>query len=232
MRLIVTLMVSGTAFAAATDFSAGSWIIPMDTCGQVSQSFDGGSFAGSNEASTVYSSCPDKTTATGHDGILKAYGMIYRLIQKGVPIYYVLNPNKTSVDDVDFTITNNAGTPVSKLSHTTWTTSEFMNAAHTSFSYRGAPFIIAAGDVPTALNYLKTDANFTFTDSRTGRVVFRDVQIHVAKVNITQAPVRAILNQVPPRIALMDIGGAAIGVLEGYLKDAGLYSATAYKFYP
>ena len=39
-------MISGTAFAAATDFSAGSWIIPMDTCGQVSQSFNGGSFDG------------------------------------------------------------------------------------------------------------------------------------------------------------------------------------------
>ena len=99
-----------------------------------------------------------------------------------------------------------------------------MKPTNKSISYRGAPFIISAADVPTALNLLKTDSNFTGNDSRTGRTYFQDVQIHQAKVNILQAPVRAILLQSPPKIALMDIGGAAIGVLQGYLKDAGLYT--------
>ncbi|HEX9102621.1 MAG TPA: hypothetical protein VF997_10470, partial [Polyangia bacterium] len=40
------------------------------------------------------------------------------------------------------------------------------------------------------------------------------------------------LLQTPPKIALMNIGGAAIGVLEGYLKDAGLYTTTAVATYP
>jgi hypothetical protein len=233
MAAVLVIGAASPASAAATDFSAGSWIIPMDVCYQPSQSFNGSSFSGSDETSTVYpGGCPDTTSATHNDGILKAYGLIYRFLQHSIPVYYILNPNKTSGGDTDLSVTNNAGTPVARLSHVSWTNLEFMNAAHTSIAYRGAPFIISAADVPAALALMQSNSDFTFTDSRTGRVVFRDVHIHVAKVNITQAPVRAILKQVPPKIALMDIGGAAIGVLEGYLKDSGLYNATSYGFYP
>ena len=107
-----------------------------------------------------------------------------------------------------------------------------MNSAHRSIDYRGAPFIISAADVPTVLNLLKTDPDFTGTDSRTGHTWFQDVYIHQAKTNILQAPVRAILLQTPPKIALMDIGGAAIGVLQGYLKDSGLFTSTSTAAYP
>jgi hypothetical protein len=231
--LLVSFFVSGAAWAAPTDFSAGSWIIPMDACFQTSQAFNGsGSFSGTNQSSTWYASCPDISTNNGRDGITKAYGLVYRLIQNNIPVYYILNPTKTSVDDTDLTITNNSGTPVDRLSRTNWQYRSFMSGSHHSISYRGAPFIVSATDVPAALNLLQNDPNFTYTDSRTGRVVFRDVQIHRAKVNITQAPVRAILNQLPPKIALMNIGGAAIDVLQGYLLDAGLASATATANYP
>lgn len=230
------------AHAAAYDFSAGSWIIPMDACYQPTQSFKGGTtvtFSGTSETSTVYggaSSCPDGALA-GKDGVLKAYGFVYRLLQNNVPVYYILNTNKTSVDAVDLTITSTTATPVSQVIHSGSTstygnTQEFMKAANKSISYRGAPFIISAADVPTVINLLKTDSSFTGTDPRTGRSWFQDVWIHQAKVNILQAPVRAILMQTPPKIALLDIGGAAIGVLEGYLKDSGLYTATATAQYP
>jgi hypothetical protein len=231
--VLVSIFVCGAAWAAPTDFSAGSWIIPMDACYQTSQGFNGsGSFSGTNQTSTFYASCPDISTNTGHDGIIKAYGLVYRLIQNNIPVYYILNPSKTSVDGTDLTITNNSGNPVDRLSHTNWHYNSFMSGSHHSISYRGAPFIVSATDVPAALNLLQNDPNFTYTDPRTGRVVFRDVQIHHARVNITQAPVRAILNQLPPKIALMDIGGAAIDVLQGYLMDAGLSSATATANYP
>jgi hypothetical protein len=234
-----TLAAAPRAHAAAYDFSAGSWIIPMDACYQPTQSFNGSSFDGSNETSTVYgatTNCPDGQTS-GHDGVLKAYGLIYRLLQNNVPVYYILNTTKTAVDGVDLTVTSTTGTPVSLVTHsgsvgTFGNTTEFMGSTHTSINYRGAPFVISAADVPTVLNLLKTNANFTGTDSRTGRTIFQDVQIHQAKVNILQAPVKAILLQTPPKIALLDIGGAAIGVLQGYLKDAGLYTSTATASYP
>ncbi|HXU71970.1 MAG TPA: hypothetical protein VN947_21705 [Polyangia bacterium] len=228
------------AHAAAYDFSAGSWIIPMDACNQPSRAFNGSSFNGSNETSTIYgsaSSCPEGSI-TGKDGVLKAYGLIYRLLQNNVPVYYILDTTKSGVDQPDLTITSTTATPVSRVTHSGGTystygnTSEFMNSTHRSIVYRGAPFIISAADVPTALNLMKTNSAFTGTDSRTGRGYFDDVYIHQAKVNILQAPVRAILMQTPPKIALMDIGGAAIGVLQGYLKDAGLYTSTATAQYP
>ena len=227
------------AHAAAYDFSAGSWIIPMDACYQPSQSFNGTSFSGTNEASTIYgatTNCPDGQI-TGHDGVLKAYGFVYRLLQNNVPVYYILDTTKTAVDGVDLTVTSTTGRPVQLVTHSGTLSNygsetQFMNSAHKTISYRGAPFIISASDVPTVLNLLKTNSDFTGTDSRTGRTYFQDVQIHQADVNILQAPVKAILQQTPPKIALMDIGGAAIGVLQGYLKDAGLYSTGSTAQYP
>jgi len=247
MRRVATVCVlagilvgaSSRAHAAAYDFSAGSWIIPMDACYQPSQSFNGTSFSGSNETSTIYgatSNCPDGSLA-GKDGVLKAYGFIYRLLENNVPVYYILNTSKSAVDGVDLTITSTTGTPVSQVVHSGSTstygnTTEFMKSTNTSINYRGAPFIISATDVPTVLNLLKTNTDFTGTDSRTGHTWFQDVYIHQAKVNILQAPVKAILLQTPPKFALMDIGGAAIGVLQGYLKDAGLYTSRATAAYP
>ncbi|MGZ3405411.1 MAG: hypothetical protein ACXVAN_03140, partial [Polyangia bacterium] len=245
-RLAIVAIVVGSglvaarpAHAAAYDFSAGSWIIPMDTCYQPSQTFNGTLFDGTNEASTVYganTSCPDGAQ-TGRDGVLKAYGLIYRLLQNNVPVYYILDTTKTAIDAPDMTITSSTATPVSLVTHSGTlanygNTSEFMVSTHKTISYRGAPFVISAADVPTALALLKTNTTFTGTDPRTGRTWFQDVYIHQAKVNILQAPVRAVLLQNPPKIALTDIGGAAIGVLEGYLKDAGLYTSTATAQYP
>ena len=126
------------AHAAAYDFSAGSWIIPMDACYQPTQSFKGGttvSFSGSAETSTIYgsaSSCPDGALS-GKDGVLKAYGFVYRLLQHNVPVYYILDTTKTAVDGVDLTVTSTTGTPVSQVIHSGSTstygnTTEFMKS--------------------------------------------------------------------------------------------------------
>ena len=225
---------AAAASAAPTDFPAGSLIIPMDVCNQPSQPYNGSSYSGTTPTSTFYATtgCPE-TQPTARDGLLKAYGLVYRLLQNGVTVYYILDPTKPTVDGTDVTVTNAAGTPVTQLNHSTGLGVEFMNSTHTSITYRGAPFVIAAGaDATKALALIQSDPTINATDPRTGRTMFQDVQIHIAKVNILQAPVRAIMQKVPPKIALLDIGGAAIGVLQGYLKDAGLYSSTAALYYP
>ena len=236
---VAVIIATPRAHAAAYDFSAGSWIIPMDTCNQPSQSFNGTSFSGTNVSSTIHGTpgnCPEGALP-GRDGLLKAYGLVYRLLEHNVPVYYILDTTKNQIDSPDLTVTSTTATPVAAVTHagavgSFGNTTEFMNAAHRSIDYRGAPFIISAADVPAALNLLQTNSDFTGIDPRTGRTWFQDVYIHQAKVNILQAPVRAILLQTPPKIALLDIGGAAIGVLQGYLKDAGLMSATATASYP
>jgi hypothetical protein len=120
---------ASTAQAAPVDFSAGSWVIPMDACYQPTKSFNGSSFASSQETSTIYgTSCPD-TSGTARDGILKAYGLIYRLLQNNIPVYYVLDTTKDTVDDVDLTITGTT-TPVAIVNHSTGALTEFMNSTH------------------------------------------------------------------------------------------------------
>ena len=38
------------------------------------------------------------------NGARRAYGLVWHLLKAGVPIYWIINPNKTSVDDADLTI--------------------------------------------------------------------------------------------------------------------------------
>ena len=88
----VGLVAPQRAHAAAYDFSAGSWIIPMDVCYQPSQSFNGSSFSGTGvrpRRSTAQHAAPT-ASGTGQDGMFKAYGLVYRLLQNNVPVYYIL----------------------------------------------------------------------------------------------------------------------------------------------
>lgn len=171
--------------------------------------------------------CPDPVPPAS-DGALKAYGAVYQLLAQGIPVFYVVDETKPSIDAVDMTITALVGTPVYLWDRTqptpTGGTVEFMDPTHTSIDYRGAPFVIAASDAPAALTYIKSQS------------IFDTVNIHVAKQDF-QAPVKAILQQTPPKIALVDltVGGrplGAIGVLTGYLTDAGLNTAGAFSVYP
>ena len=69
-------------------------------CYQPSQSFNGTSFDGTNEAVDDlrrHDQLP-RRRPTGRDGVLKGYGFVYRLLQNNVPVYYILNTTKTAVD--------------------------------------------------------------------------------------------------------------------------------------
>src|SRR5947209_16549335 len=135
LALAAVVGVAPRAQAAAYDFSAGSWIIPMDTCNQPSQSFNGTTFSGTNTASTIHGTpgnCPEGALP-GRDGLLKAYGLVYRLLQHNVPVYYILDGTKNQIDSPDLTVTSTSGTPVSVVTHsgaiaTYGNTTEFMNA--------------------------------------------------------------------------------------------------------
>src|SRR4051794_38891419 len=81
-RKILRVLVVSLFFALAaashgvtTQFSAGSFIIPMDT-----------------------------SAAAGQDqGMLRAYGLVYELLRNGVPVYWIINPAKTANGD-DFSV--------------------------------------------------------------------------------------------------------------------------------
>lgn len=206
----------GRAEAASYYFAAQSLIIPMDICYQPSVG---------TGATPANGYCADPK-GTADDGLTKAYGLVYRLLQQGVSIYYVMDPTKSAINGVDLTITAAAGTPVSLFDRSVngGGSKEFMTNTHTSIAYRGAPFVIDSTDYQKVVTFLMNDKASTSPQ-------FKNVDVHVAKQGF-MAPVAALLNEVPPRIALLNLGGAAIGVLEGYLKDAGLYSGTSIAAYP
>jgi len=72
---IVLLTWMQVAFCLSTVFSAGTYIIPMDT-----------------------------GTAGQDNGMLRAYGLVYSLLRAGVPVYWVINPAKPPNGD-DFATT-------------------------------------------------------------------------------------------------------------------------------
>ena len=112
-RIASLFMAAALATAAPTraiaieprTFAAGSLIIPMDNCWQADiaqptlskQSQIGGgtdaNCAGQPGTSSSYA-----------NGSRRSYGLVWQLLQAGVPLYWIINPNKTNVDDPDFTI--------------------------------------------------------------------------------------------------------------------------------
>ncbi len=64
-------------------------VIPMDRCHQPMA--NGGKLAPPSSSSPKW--CND-SPSSADDGIFEAYGLIYRLMQNGIPVYWVINPTK------------------------------------------------------------------------------------------------------------------------------------------
>src|SRR5581483_7283180 len=84
--------ISGTSSCVA--FPAGSLIIPMDQCNQPSS-------AKAYNPSFDTKNCVT-TPTTADDGLFKAYGLIYRLLQQGIPVSIAIDTSKTAIDASDF----------------------------------------------------------------------------------------------------------------------------------
>ena len=69
-------------------FSAGSIVIPMDRCHQP--------IAGSGIFSppTVGNAFCADSPGAADDGMFEAYGLVYRLMQNDIPVYWTVNPTK------------------------------------------------------------------------------------------------------------------------------------------
>ena len=88
--------------------SAKALIIPLDRCHQRVANSGVESPAGSGPPRNADNTpnlgngwCASPTT-TG-DGMFQAYGLVYRLMQKGIPVYWLVNPTKTPSAVVSYT---------------------------------------------------------------------------------------------------------------------------------
>jgi hypothetical protein len=104
-----TLFLPGLALAQTTRaFSAGSLIIPVDNCyqGDVAQTTPPKELAspwGSNFAGSACAGAPSSNSVMAN-GSRRAYGLIWLLLKAGVPIYWIIDSSKPSVDAPDLTL--------------------------------------------------------------------------------------------------------------------------------
>lgn len=100
---------------AIENFAAGTLIIPMDTTYQ-------------NNAS-----------AAKPNGMITAYGLVYKLLANGIPVKWSILPNKASIDTADFTA---SAQDIQTL------------ATITSHGYAGGSFIIDSAYASAALTFI------------------------------------------------------------------------------
>jgi uncharacterized repeat protein (TIGR01451 family) len=98
----------------ATSFPAGTLIIPMDT-----------------------DTTGNHALFNQNLGMWKAYGLVYRLLDNGIPVHWAIAEGKTSTSDVDFSVSS--------------VSDRRTGTALGSWSYRGGPFIIDSANVAAAM---------------------------------------------------------------------------------
>lgn len=197
------------ARADRVGFSAGTLIIPMDAC---------------------YQAAPDQPRpagclhgkATADDGAIKAYGLVYQLLRKGVTVFAAADPAKGAPDAPDFTVDGSGAVPVQRLVRPGDSLAGF--TPDTLITYRGAPFLVDASQAAQARALLAADPALA---------PFVSPEVHVAAVSFS-APVTQ-LRGAPPRLALIDpcsgapgcpqggdAGSEGIPLMQAYLRRAGL----------
>ncbi len=133
-----------------------------------------------------------------NSGMLKAFGLVDKLLRAGVPVNWCILPGKVVIDAT----TGNFGTDF------TASATDFRSGAViTAHGYRGGPFVIANADASAASSIITA---WQVSNAMT--------TVHVATQAFT-APVRLLLTA-SPRIAILADGNQAI--LFTYLNAAGI----------
>ena len=196
LKYIVWLMImmciiwgSTPANANTMTFPAGSYIIPQDYCWQPNTD---------PKMMTQPAGCdPNKND----QGIFQSTGLIYDILQAGYPVYWIINPNKVTLMDVDVALTKSGSAPAATIMH-----SAMLNTgALTSVQYIGGPFVIDANTVDATVKALFNK--------------YANVKIHQANYDFS-AQVDKVLSGTPPTVAVL--GQGATQILTNYLFASGL----------
>ncbi len=225
--------------SGSRQFGEDSIVIPMDECWQPYKNPSGGGDTEPSNGRGLGGSC----SSTYTPGVLYAYGLVYYLVQNGINVYWIINPNKSSVTDVDFSVTSFDGGAQATLydwdagtAHDSANGSLIANepsypdggadagptaqCAQSGLCYRGGPFIIDGADYTKVYNLLSSGAA-PFS------AFANNVQLHVMHPT---TPFSAFVNRTlagsPPKIAILAIPGVdckpTAPILNQYLTDSAL----------
>jgi hypothetical protein len=195
IALFLEPTVRGEAFAVSRTFPAGSYIIPMDPCWQPNNDY---------QISPVQAACD---MDRNDQGIFQAYGMAYDLLSNNVPVYWIISPDKTDRDGIDFSLVKGGPHPAVRILHSKALTS---SGGSEQVDYRGGPFVVDINDfTPEITAIAENIINNTYASAK----------VHVAGYDFS-APVDKVLSGTPPKVAVL--GEGATQVLLDYLKASGL----------
>ena len=158
----------GAASASPTTFGDGSLVIPMDI------------------------------GASGQDnGMLRAYGLVYRLLQGGVPVHWAIDPAKPA-GGTDFTIATGS---VKRL--------DDASAVSLPRPYRGGPFVVRSSDRAAALPIIQAWQATAGDATAVHDVVAGTFTVEVART-LVAAPRIGILRDGFEAVALNGLNAAGI----------------------
>ena len=160
----------GSGTAGTKSFASGTLIIPMDT-----------------------DTTGNHTSFNQNYGMWKAYGLVYKLLQNGIPVQWGIATSKVSTSDIDFSVSS--------------VIDQRTSTALGNWDYRGGPFIIdsahAAEAMPIISAWWAANGN--------------EPNVHQATASFS-ANVPLIMTQ-PPRIANEAINS---GITTAYYNAAGI----------
>ena len=161
----------------------------------------------------------DSTLQSVDGAVLKAYGLVYRLLQEGIVVHWIIDPNKTEPTAGDFTLDSSKN-----VGSYGWADSPPVRTALSgSFSYLGGPFIVSEpGDVIKVKRMLDPAYNWQW------RADFTSVVVHSVMTEF-DAPVSKAMNRPPGKIAIVE---AQNGFLKSYLDQAFGNASGVYDIIP
>ncbi|MCK5427777.1 MAG: hypothetical protein KAJ34_08785, partial [Thermodesulfovibrionia bacterium] len=186
--------------AASRTFATGSYILTIEPCWQPNND---------NNVITLPGYCD---TDRDRDGAFQVYGMVYDLLRLGLPVYWIIQPNKTTPHDVDFSVLKSGSDPAVTIYHSSALSS---TGNLSQVDYRGGPFVVDINDITADI---KTQAEQTMGIAASGNIYTRP-KVHKANYDFT-AEVDKTLRGTPPKVAVL--GEGSTQVLLNYLKAAGL----------
>lgn len=179
-------------------------------------------------------------------GMFQAYGLLFQLLRQGVPVSWVIDPNKTwHAADCDAAADNCAwdcmeeGSGV-KCSYPTASPDFFAGATvvHdsdgamspgdtiTSHGYRGGPFVIDSVDAGAARIIIDEWNDTNSTQPWSVRTIFHKVSVHEASAGFTGFVRKEMI--AAPSIAVFSDGNEELAT--AYLRAAGIYQSSGDEF--
>lgn len=179
-------------------------------------------------------------------GVLQAYGLLYELLRQGVPVYWVIDPDKTyhaapcntPGDECAWDCAPGAGKCPYPTASPDFTASSIVvwhdrgtlapGTAIAGHAYRGGPFVIDAADKTRALAIIDAwnDQTKWSANPWAQRAMFEVVSVHEATAAFTGNVMKEMF--AAPTIAVFSDGNEDIAT--SYLRAAGIPQSTGVEF--